>query len=120
MSADEDGDTVPWRTLLREATERLREAGIAGPEVSARRIVEHASGYEGAAYVLALDEPATVSGVARFDGMLARRMLGEPLQYVLGGWGFRELDLMVDRRVLIPRPETEEVTEHALAELDRI
>ncbi len=45
---------------------------------------------------------------------------GEPLQYVLGRWGFRTLDLMVDRRVLIPRPETETVVEVALAELDRL
>ncbi len=46
-------------------------------------------------------------------------MAGEPLQYVLGRWGFRRLDLALDRRVLIPRPETEEVVDHALAELDR-
>jgi release factor glutamine methyltransferase len=39
---------------------------------------------------------------------------------VLGHWGFRSLDLMVDRRVLIPRPETEQVVEVALAELDRL
>ena len=38
-----------------------------------------------------------------------RRAAGEPLQYVLGRWGFRTLDLFVDRRVLIPRPETEVV-----------
>ena len=41
--------------------------------------------------------------------MLAPARAGEPLQYVLGSWAFRRLDLMVDRRVLIPRPETEEV-----------
>src|SRR5207302_8689875 len=43
----------------------------------------------------------------------------EPLQYVVGRWGFRSLDLMVDPRVLIPRPETEQVVEVALAELAR-
>ena len=50
---------------------------------------------------------------------MQRRAAGEPLQYVLGRWGFRQLDLLVDRRVLIPRPETEQVVEVALAELDR-
>jgi release factor glutamine methyltransferase len=45
---------------------------------------------------------------------LARHAAGEPLQYVLGRWGFRHLDLMVDRRVLIPRPETERVVDVAL------
>ncbi|HTN99386.1 MAG TPA: peptide chain release factor N(5)-glutamine methyltransferase, partial [Microthrixaceae bacterium] len=59
-------------------------------------------------------------GMARFDGMLSRRVAGEPLQYVLGSWSFRTLDLMVDSRVLIPRPETEAVVEVALAELDLI
>lgn len=52
--------------------------------------------------------------------MTARRGAGEPLQYVVGSWGFRRLDLMVDRRVLIPRPETEVVAEAALAELRRL
>jgi release factor glutamine methyltransferase len=49
-----------------------------------------------------------------------RRRAGEPLQYVLGHWAFRTVDLLVDRRVLIPRPETEQVVEVVLAELDRL
>jgi release factor glutamine methyltransferase len=51
--------------------------------------------------------------------MVERRLNGEPLQYVLGFWGFRRLELAVDRRVLIPRPETEQVVEAALEVLDR-
>jgi release factor glutamine methyltransferase len=51
-------------------------------------------------------------------GMVERRRTGEPLQYVLGLWSFRRLELLVDRRVLIPRPETEVVVDIALAELD--
>lgn len=48
-----------------------------------------------------------------------RRLNGEPLQYILGHWPFRELDLDVDARVLIPRPETEELVTFALEELAR-
>jgi release factor glutamine methyltransferase len=55
------------------------------------------------------DEPATQRRVAHLDAMVARRAAGEPVQYVLGRWPFRTLDLMVDRRVLIPRAETEVV-----------
>jgi release factor glutamine methyltransferase len=44
-----------------------------------------------------------------YDELVARREAGEPLQYVVARWGFRTLDLYVDRRVLIPRPETEVV-----------
>ncbi len=47
--------------------------------------------------------------VGHLDAMLARHRTGEPLAYVLGRWGFRHLDLAVDARVLIPRPETEVV-----------
>ena len=54
--------------------------------------------------------------VAAARAMAARRAAGEPLQYVFGHWPFRTLDLLVDRRVLIPRPETEQVVEVALGE----
>jgi release factor glutamine methyltransferase len=114
----DDEGTITWRELRDEAVARLTSAGSPTPEVDARRIVEEASGAEGAAVALVLGERATVRGVARFDRMVARRTEGEPLQYVLGRWGFRGLDLMVDRRVLIPRPETEAVVDAALAELD--
>ena len=53
--------------------------------------------------------------MSRLDAMVARRLQGEPLQYVLGHWSFRTLDLLVDRRVLIPRPETEQLVEVALS-----
>lgn len=46
-----------------------------------------------------------------------RRRNGEPLQYILGHWPFRWLDLDVDERALIPRPETEELVGVALSEL---
>ncbi len=51
---------------------------------------------------------------ATIDHKVERRLSGEPLQYVLGRWSFRTLDLAVDPRVLIPRPETEQVVEVAL------
>lgn len=103
-----------WRELLQEAVDKL------GAEHEARRLVERASGYEGAECLLALDQPARERSIPFFRDMLERRVAGEPLQYVLGRWGFRKLDLFVDRRVLIPRPETEQVVEHALAEARRL
>lgn len=102
-----------WRTVLAEAVAQVGD-------VDARRLVEQASGHDGAELVLHLDEHPTQRSMAYFDGMLARRLAGEPLQYVLGRWGFRSLDLLVDRRVLIPRPETEEVAGAAIAEARRL
>ncbi|MDY7100756.1 MAG: peptide chain release factor N(5)-glutamine methyltransferase [Actinomycetota bacterium] len=113
---DLDG-TVSWRELLEETRGKLAAAGIGVPDVDARRIVEEATGDD---VVVVADRLATVRGVARLDRMVARRVAGEPLQYVLGSWGFRRLDLFVDGRVLIPRPETEVVCGLALDEIDRV
>lgn len=111
---DAPDGTVTWRELLGEASERLGDAN------DARRIVERASGVDGAQHHLRLDEAVTSRSGAHFDQMVRRRAGGEPLQYVLGAWGFRALDLYVDDRVLIPRPETEVVVEVAMAELRRL
>ena len=103
-----------WRVLHRLATERLES------ESEARRLVERASGNEGIEFLLHLDDVANPRTVPFFLDMLDRRASGEPLQYVLGRWGFRRLDLYLDRRVLIPRPETEMVVQLALNELPRL
>ena len=74
---------------------RLGEAVCRRRRVDARRLVEQASGCE------ARPRCASTSrrrrGVAHFDAMLDAAARGEPLQYVLGAWGFRTLDLLVDR-----------------------
>lgn len=119
MTAGPEG-TVTYRQLLAEAADRFAAAGLPAPESDARRVMEEVTGADGAGLTLALSEPATELRVARFDDLVRRRCGGEPLQYVLGRWGFRRLDLMVDHRVLVPRPETEQVVEVALAELDRL
>ncbi|MCU1372388.1 MAG: protein-(glutamine-N5) methyltransferase, release factor-specific [Ilumatobacteraceae bacterium] len=119
MAQAGDG-TVTWRELWAETTDRLERAGLSTATVEARWIVEEASGMEGTELVLGLDESATVRTVAHLDALVARRLAGEPIQYVLGHWAFRHLDLLVDRRVLIPRPETEQVVEVALAALDQV
>ena len=110
---------MTWRSLQGEVVVALRAAGVAEPEAEARRIVAEAAGCSPAELVLiGGDEPTTLPA-AHVARMLERRCAGEPLQYVLGSWGFRSLDLFVDGRVLIPRPETEVVTERALTEIDR-
>ncbi len=88
--------------LVAEVSDRVGSAREAG------WIVDHAMAAspvdDAAARVLALS-------------LADRRAAGEPLQYVFGTWAFRHLELAVDRRVLIPRPETEQVVEVALREL---
>lgn len=118
-STREDG-TVSWGDLIEEAESRLRRAGLDAPAIDARRIVEEVSGFDGARLTVERSSLVTQRAMARYDDLVARRAQGEPLQYVLGHWAFRSLDLMVDRRVLIPRPETEEVVGIALSEIDRM
>ncbi|HEV7536978.1 MAG TPA: hypothetical protein VGP90_15155, partial [Acidimicrobiia bacterium] len=85
-----------WLELQAEAAARL-------PDHEARWLVEEVSGLDRSQWA----EAAPGSASARLESMVERRTGGEPLQYVLGRWSFRGLDLIVDPRVLIPRPETE-------------
>jgi release factor glutamine methyltransferase len=98
-----------WRARRAEGIDRLRSAGVDDPDQEMRWIIERATGRTAAEQVASLDEPVTEREARWFEDMVGRREQGEPLQYVLGRWGFRTLDLLVDRRVLIPRPETEVV-----------
>lgn len=117
MAGEAPEGTISWGELLGEATARFEHSGSDTAAIDARRIVEEASGVEPSGFHGVLGELATVRGVAAFDRMVARRERGEPLQYVVGRWGFRHLDLMIDARVLIPRPETEEVAGLAIDEV---
>jgi len=103
-----------WRELLDAS-----RAALADPQ-DLNRIAQRASGWSPAELVRHLDERVAARTRGFYDTMIERRAAGEPLQYVLGEWGFRTLDLFVDRRVLIPRPETETVVDVALAELRRM
>jgi release factor glutamine methyltransferase len=110
-------DTTSWAELHAETIERLRAAGVDNAANEARWIVERAAGDP---YRVVAEQPATVRSHHHWRLMVERREAGEPLQYVLERWPFRTLELFVDRRVLIPRPETEVVVDAALAEHARV
>lgn len=96
-----DGESATVRDLIG------RTASVVGSRHEARWLVEVATGLDGPELDAEVDSPVTERMVAHLDAMVARYRAGEPLQYVLGRWSFRNLDLAIDRRVLIPRPETE-------------
>lgn len=114
-----------WGELVRSTAATLARGGgdpeggdvVGGDrgQLEARWIIQHLSGFDAVELSAAGSEPATHRAVAMADGLVQRRAGGEPLQYVLGVWAFRDLDLLVDRRVLIPRPETEVLAEVAIA-----
>jgi release factor glutamine methyltransferase len=102
MNDERADDTLTWRQLWAET------ARAVGDRTRAKWICEVASAsVDGDEFLGRLDEAATVRMVSHLDSMVARYRTGEPLQYVLGEWTFRHITLTVDRRVLIPRPETE-------------
>ena len=107
---NERAPTTPptWAELRAAAATRL------GSEAEARWLLEEVAGERWPTGFVSDQERQ------RFDTLVARRAAREPLQYVIGQWGFRTLNLMLDTRVLIPRPETEQVVEAALLELDRL
>ena len=115
-----DAPPVPWRALLADVAGRLSAAGVENAAQEARWMVERATGRTPAEVAASLDEPATVRAATHVHAMAARRAGGEPLQYVMERWAFRTLDLYVDRRVLIPRPETEVLAQMALDECRRL
>jgi release factor glutamine methyltransferase len=108
-----------WREARAETVDRLARAGLPTAEIEASFLVEHVSGYGVAEWHAIADRQPPDRAYARLTSLVERRAAGEPLQYVLGSWSFRGLDLMVDPRVLIPRPETEQVVEVALEEAER-
>ncbi len=105
----ESGQALTLSQLSDDVLDKLRRAATTDAELSARLIVEEVTGIEPRLFPLEQDRPVTQGAVVRADAMTIRRAQGEPLQYVLGHWPFRYLDLAVDARALIPRPETEVV-----------
>jgi release factor glutamine methyltransferase len=105
--------TTTRAALVRAVEARLRGGDLESPAADARWIVDEVLG-AGAPDDLVSDRAADAA-----DELAKRRLSGEPLQYVLGSWSFRGLDLMVDPRVLIPRPETEVTAQVAIDEAVR-
>jgi release factor glutamine methyltransferase len=106
------GATV--REALDSAVDALRAVGVEQPRLDAELLLGGAMGCERA--VLMADSEAEVPAPAArlFGEMVRRRLRREPVAYILGRKGFRDLELEVDRRVLIPRPETELLVELAV------
>ena len=101
------------RSLLDELTAGLGDRG------EARWVLGAALGLSPGQLAAGLSQAVPDVAAAAARSMAARRAAGEPLQYVLAAWTFRQLEISVDPRVLIPRPETEQVTGFALDELAR-
>jgi release factor glutamine methyltransferase len=105
---------APVRDALDAAVEALAAAGVEDPRLDAELLLAEAMGRSRAALVAEPGAEVPPAAGRRFGEMVRRRLRREPVAYILGRKGFRRLELAVDPRVLVPRPETELLVELAL------
>jgi release factor glutamine methyltransferase len=107
------------RTSVRDALDSagiaLGAAGCDSPRLDAELLLAHVLGVGRAALIASPGRELEPDEARAFMDLAARRRGREPVAYILGSKGFRTIDLAVDARVLVPRPETEHVVEAALA-----
>ncbi|ACL25411.1 modification methylase, HemK family [Chloroflexus aggregans DSM 9485] len=118
-----DGETSQHQPMiiqqaLRVATARLQSISPTA-RLDAELLLAHILGWSRARVVAEREVVLTPAQQEAFGALVERRAAREPVAYLIGHWPFFGLDLVVDRRVLIPRPETELLVELALTEARR-
>lgn len=114
-SRGRDGEVWTVLRLMRWSGEYLEGKGVERGRLDAEHLLAHALGVKRLQLYLQYDRPLEREELDRFRPLLKRRSEREPLQYITGHAAFRNLELAVDRRVLIPRPETEILVDEVLA-----
>jgi release factor glutamine methyltransferase len=109
-----DSGSARVREALAAAVDALQAAGVDSPRLDAELLLAEAAGWDRAHLAANPDAAVPAAAGRRFGEMVRRRLRREPVAYILGRKGFRHIELAVDRRVLIPRPETELLVELAL------
>jgi release factor glutamine methyltransferase len=102
------------RDALAAAVDALRAVGVEDPRLDAEVLLGEATGWDRAQLAASPERGVPGAAARLFAEMVRRRLRREPVAYILGRKGFRHIELAVDRRVLIPRPETELLVELAL------
>ncbi len=104
-------------TILRMilwSAEYLTDKGVEAGRLDAEWLLSAALGVDRLQLYLQYDRPLSSEEREAFKPLLRRRASREPLQYIIGRTGFRQLELKTDPRVLIPRPETEVLVQEVL------
>lgn len=112
---------APWTTLGRAivaATQRLEEAGSETANLDAQVLLAHLVGEDRAWLFAHYDHKLDPDQTERYAELVARRAAAEPVAYLVGHREFYGIDLLVDPRVLIPRPETELLVDAVLDHID--
>ncbi len=107
------------REALNGARTRLRAADIGSADLDAAVLLASVLGVDRVTLYAHPERALPPEAQAAFEALIARRLQGEPVAYLVGHREFMGLDFLTDRRALIPRPETELLVEMALAEVRR-
>jgi release factor glutamine methyltransferase len=102
------------RDALGGAGDALAAAGVETPRLDAELLLAEATGWERARLAAESEAGVPADAGRRFGEMVRRRLRREPVAYIVGRKGFRSIELSVDPRVLVPRPETELLVELAV------
>ena len=108
------GDIWTIRKLLQWATEDFRQRDIESPRLEAELLLGHALGMTRIDLILKSESAPKTAELARFRDLVRRRRTAEPTAYLLGQREFYGIPIRVDRRVLVPRPDTETLVQVAL------
>jgi release factor glutamine methyltransferase len=100
--------------ILNGSVNRLKDHQIENPRLDAEMLLAHALNLSREGLYINFKSQVKKEEKETLEGLIKRRISGEPLQYILGHQEFWSIDLNVDPRVLIPRPETELLVEQAL------
>jgi release factor glutamine methyltransferase len=114
-----DRSSTVGRALL-AASRRLREAGSDTPQLDSAVLMAHVLGVGKTWLYAHPNRPMSEDEIGRFEKLVRRRMGHEPVAYLVGYRSFFGLDITVDNRVLVPRPETELLVERALAYIKQL
>lgn len=101
--------------LAQKAAQLFAERGFDNARLEAELLLAHVLRIKRLELYLQFERPLTSAELETFRGVVRRRLKHEPLQYIMGSAAFRQLELEVDPRVLIPRPETEVLVGCAIA-----
>jgi release factor glutamine methyltransferase len=105
--------------VVRWTTSRFEERGLSTPRLDAEILVGHALAVARVQLYVQFDRPLTPEELAAIRELVKRRQAGESVAYVIGKKEFWGLELDVDARVLVPRPDTETLVDEALARVGR-
>lgn len=100
--------------VLRRSTQYLEDKGSPSPRLDAELLLAHGLGMSRIELYTGHDRPLSDAELGVCRELVRRRGDREPVAYILGTRGFRNLDLLVDSCVLVPRPETELVVERCV------